>query len=185
MEARSLPLSRVEAFKIGYVRDPIPGHEQYRGMLAIPYIRQNALKTWSVVTMRFRRIGDSGGTKYRTMPGDPPRLFNTVDAVRNEDEIAITEGEMDAIAASINGIPAVGVPGAEIWKSHFTDVFLGYERVWILADGDDAGLRFANTVAGLLGNAVIVPMDSGHDVNSMVSNHGIESVLERMGKSDA
>ncbi|MFD0384475.1 hypothetical protein ACFQ2B_26225 [Streptomyces stramineus] len=26
-------------FKIGYVSDPIPGHDQYRGRLVIPYLR--------------------------------------------------------------------------------------------------------------------------------------------------
>src|SRR5690606_22396316 len=31
----------VGKFRLGYVADPLPGHEMYRGMLAIPYLRRS------------------------------------------------------------------------------------------------------------------------------------------------
>ena len=29
----------MDKFMLGYVAEPLPGHEQYQGMLAIPYLR--------------------------------------------------------------------------------------------------------------------------------------------------
>jgi DNA primase len=175
-------LEQVARFHLGFVSDPIPGHEIFRGRLAIPYLRVNPSGEVSVVSIRFRRLSEEG-SKYLTLPGDRPRLFNTADALAEEDEIAITEGELDAVAASIHGIPAVGVPGANSWKPHFTDVFLGYAKVWILADGDQPGLEFAAAVADKLDNASIIPMPTGEDVNSTIQRHGVSEVLSRMGKA--
>lgn len=31
-------LAQAAKFKLGYVAEPLPGHEMYRGMLAIPYL---------------------------------------------------------------------------------------------------------------------------------------------------
>lgn len=188
----------VGKYRLGYVEEPLPGHEQYRGMLAIPYLRRSVENEWSVASIRFRRVGEGTGSKYLTQAGDKPRLFNTVAAIDNDDFIAITEGEIDAITASICGIPAVGVPGVEAWKPAFTEIFKGYETVWILADNDEIqyrkkcpkckgdcvghnpGMEFANKMAQELPNAKIIPMDKGHDVNSMVTTYGKKSLLERV-----
>src|SRR5690554_7306712 len=44
----------VGKFRLGYVADPLPGHEMYRGVLAIPELRRAPDGVWTVVTMRFR-----------------------------------------------------------------------------------------------------------------------------------
>ena len=178
----------IARFRLGFVAEPEVGHEYYRDRLAIPYLRRSAAGDWSVVSMKFRAvpgISDSG-KKYLGLSGDSDRLFNTVDAVLSEDWIAITEGEIDALTASAYGIPAVGVSGATKWKDHWTEIFLGYEMVYVLADGDKAGQDFAEMVAGKLRGApvAIIPMDDGEDVNSMISKYGVDKVLERMGRPD-
>lgn len=161
----------------------MPGHDMYRGMLAIPYIRRATDSQWSVVSIRFRCIQDHehhGHGKYNTTPGDKPRMYNTVALTQEDDRIAITEGELDAITATACGIPAVGLPGASVWQDYFRDPFLGYETVSILADGDDPGMRFAQNIAKQLPNAIIVPMPAGQDVNSIFLNEGKKALLERV-----
>lgn len=156
-------------------------------MLAIPYLRQGADGRRSVVSMRFRCVDDTcdharhSGGKYATVAGDRPRLFNAVELTRDHSQIAICEGEMDAITATLCGVPAVGVPGVEAWRPAFARPFAGYERVLILADADDdgQGIAFAKKLADQLGNAVIVPAERGHDVSSMVAEHGPHALLER------
>lgn len=175
----------VDRMRIGYVDDPLPGHEMYRGMLAIPYLRQNQAKSdsWSVVSMRFRCIEDHthvGHGKYNTQPGDRPRLYNTRSLIQAHDNVAICEGEFDAIAALAIGIDAVGVPGATAWQPHFRDPFLGYESVYVLADGDEAGLRFGRSIAESLPNAKIIPCPPGEDVNSWIVSGGGPELLERL-----
>jgi len=178
----------VGRFRLGFVRDPLPGHESYRGMLAIPYLRQTSGGAWSVVSIRFRCFAEACEHhyhgKYNTVAGDRPRLFNTVALVTSDDEIGISEGEIDSITATVSGVPTVGVAGVDAWLPHFAQPFLGYARVWVFQDNDDdgAGQRFANGIAGLLPNALIVPAMKGEDVNSMVVKHGKVALLERVGR---
>lgn len=166
-------------FGLGYVAEPTPGHEMYKGCLAIPYMRWSQWRGWSVATIRFRRL-DGGKPKYMTLPGDQPRLYNTWALTQDTPDIAITEGEIDAITAELAGIRTVGVPGASIWKPYFRELFQGYRTVHILADGDDAGMQFAHTVASSLPNARIIPMPDGEDVNSVVTKYGKDKLLERI-----
>lgn len=166
-------------FRLGYVGDPLPGHEMYQGMLSIPYLRWSADKEWAVVSIRFRRL-DENKPKYLTLAGDRPRLFNTMALLKDTPNVAITEGELDAITATICGIPSVGVPGAQNWQPHFREPFLGYRNVYILADGDDAGMQFATQVSATLPNSKIIPMPSGEDVNSVVTTKGKDALMERI-----
>lgn len=158
----------------------------YRGMLAIPYLRWaptgKGKGEWAVVSIRFRCIRDhehQGHGKYNTVSGDRPRMYNTVSLLHAHDKVAITEGEIDAITAKACGIEAVGIPGASSWQPHFREPFLGYETVYILADGDEAGMKFADTVAKSLPNGKIIPSPSGLDVNSWVMSGGRKELLER------
>lgn len=178
LDSRGIPTGTT--FGLGYVDEPLPGHEMYRGCLAIPYLRWSQWRKWSVASIRFRRL-DGGNPKYMTMPGDKPRLYNTHALTRYSKDMAITEGEIDAVTAELAGIPTVGVPGAQMWKPYFRELFMGYRNVNILADGDEPGMEFAKQVAKTLPNARIIPMPDGEDVNSLVVTQGKEALLERIG----
>lgn len=175
----------VNRFCLGFVAEPLPGHEMFRGMLAIPYIRQAPGEKWSVVSMRFRCVTPDcehpNHGKYMSAPGDTPRIFNTMALIKSDDTIAICEGEIDAITAHACGVPAIGIAGVESWKPHFKEPFLGYEVVYILADGDEPGMKFASKVAKTLPNAKILPSRAGEDVNSEVMKFGKRALLERIG----
>ncbi|ACE79983.1 DNA primase [Mycobacterium phage Pukovnik] len=151
----------------------------YRGCLSIPYMRHSPWRGWSVASIRFRRL-DGGTPKYMTVAGDKPRLYNTPALTRYSRDMAITEGEIDAITAELCGIPTVGVPGSQMWKPYFRELFLGYRNVNILADGDEPGMEFAKQVAKTLPNARIIPMPDGEDVNSLVITQGKDALLERI-----
>ena len=166
-------------FRLGYVAEPLPGHEMYHGMLAIPYLRWSREHGWAVVSIRYRRL-DDGKPKYQTQAGDRPRLYNTLALIKQSPYVAITEGEIDAMTAQACGVPTVGVPGATSWKPYFREPFLGYRDVYILADGDEPGLQFANTVASTLPNAKVVASPPGEDVNSLVVKQGKGALLERI-----
>lgn len=176
---------KMAEFRLGYVEDPLPGHEMHRGSLAIPYLRWSREYGWAVVSIRFRCIEDHNCKvlkhgKYMTLAGDRPRLFNTFALLKQSPVIAITEGEIDAITADICGIPAVGVPGAQSWQEYFKEPFFGYRDVFVFADGDEPGMEFATTVAKTLPNAKIIPMPEGEDVNSLVINQGRKALMERI-----
>jgi hypothetical protein len=180
----------VDKFKLGYVVDGLETHhERYRGTLAIPYLRNSPEYGWAVSTIRFRCVEDHtnckehGHPKYSSLPGDRPRLFKTPALSLPSDRIGITEGELDAITAQTCGIPSVGVPGANLWRPHFALPFQGYEEVLIFADGDEAGTKFASTIAKALPNARVVQSPDGHDVSSLVHERGRQYFIERVEKA--
>jgi DNA primase len=107
-------------------------------------------------------------------------LYNTPAMLKHSPIIAVTEGEIDAITTQLCGIPAVGVAGASNWKPHFRLLFEGYRDVFVLADGDEAGMTFARGVAKELPNARIVPMPTGLDVNSLVLQQGPQALRDRI-----
>jgi DNA primase len=142
-------------------------------------MRFSPWRGWSVASIRFRSI-DESGSKYMTVAGDTPRLYNTRALTLNTDRMVLTEGEADCITAELCGLPAVGVPGVQTWKPYYRELFLGYREVLILADGDEPGVLFANTVAKALPNARVIQMPQGQDVNSLVMKEGKQSLLNRL-----
>lgn len=177
-------------FRIGYVDNPLPGHEMYRGWLAIPYLRWGPSGTWSVATMKFRCIENHDCEevhprmgKYMSQPGADTHLFNTRDIQKSDREIAICEGELDAITAHLAGIPAVAVPGVKNWKDQYYRLFKGFEVVWIFADGDSWGEGLAKKLSdGMGGKLRTISMPPGEDVNSMVLKYGKKALLKGIGR---
>jgi DNA primase len=191
--SRGFDIQRLQPYGLGFVDDPLPGHAPFNGWLAIPYMRYSpGGKGWSVIGMRFRCMADHnhkqvhGGGKYMVNPGTSTHLYNTVAVLKNESEIILTEGELDAVASeTMLDLGAVGVPGANTWNSTFARIFKGYQRVYVLEDGDPAGAAFGEAVAATLPNIRRIPMPEGMDVNEVLAHPsmGIDEVLERMGKN--
>jgi DNA primase len=178
---RGLSADSKTYFRLGFVADPLPGHEKYRGCLAIPYVTRAG-----IVSMRFRRVGDGVGPKYLSEPGEESRLYHPEGFFRHERFICLCEGELDTITAVQAGLPAVGVPGAQSWAKFFYRAFDGYDAVFILADQDDkgAGMEFADKAAGQIKSARIIPMahqGQGYDVNSLVIAHGADVLISKIG----
>lgn len=198
-------LNGAERFGLGYVADPAgPEHERFIGRLAIPYLRHAPVTGWSVVGIRFRAVDDRL-PKYTSEENVPITLYNTRVLLEDHNVMAICEGELDALSASLAGIPAVGVPGTQGWKSEFVSLFAGYDRVVILADNDkpqykdpcqrcgveqqcrghNPGIDFAKKVAADLPNAAIISWNVGEDTNSTMVQHGRNYIRERVFPPDA
>lgn len=165
----------VAKYQIGYVAEPLPGDESFRGRLAIPYLMPKG-----TASIKFRRIGEHGA-KYLYHPGQKHRLYNVRAYHEAEHVIGITEGEIDAIVATERlGIPTVGVPGSKGWSQNgsiWRPVFKDFRRVWVFADGDDAGTGFASEVAESIGDrARIVQCDPTMDVASQVAQGDIDKL---------
>lgn len=183
-------------FQIGYVEDPLPGHDWYRGWLAIPYLRfapgreDQPLGGWSVAGMKFRCLEQHTGTcsennhdKYIAHAGSGSHIFNTLDLQNTDDEIAICEGEIDAITSHLCGIPAIGVPGVQNWKPHYFRLLKGYKKLWMFADGDSYGEGLAKKISEQMGDKLsVLKMPDGEDVNSMVGKYGKAALLKGMGR---
>lgn len=151
-------------YELGFVGDPLPGDERFAGMLSIPY-----LSPGGVQALKFRNVASTGGGKYAQHHGQKARLFNTLAYFEAGTTVGISEGEMDAIAATERlGIPTLGVPGATNWNELWTPLFKDFQKVLIFADGDDPGRGFALRIAEQIGwRARIVQCPDGEDVSSL------------------
>jgi len=165
-ESRGLTRATARAFRVGYVGDPLPGDDRFRGRLAIPYLTPSG-----VVGMKFRAI-DGDDNRWMKDKGEANLIFNTRVLVHAR-KVVITEGEMDCISAVQAGLQAVGIPGASNWRKEWSRIF--YQReVTVLAQGDDPGREFAERVINGIDGGRIVYMPEGEDVNSMLQREGEE-----------
>ena len=78
------------------------------------------------------------------------------------------------------GISCIGVPGANSWKKHYTRLLADFERVFVFADGDQAGTEFARSLAREL-PVTIVQLQEGEDVNSLYVKHGAGYLKDKAG----
>lgn len=158
-------------FGFGFVREPMPGHDRYTGMMSIPYIRKTPVGV-HVVGIRFRCVEDHV-CKEQT-PRHPKylsttknRLYNTAAVFSARLCIGITEGELDAVAAETRlGLPSCGISGAQAWNPDWAPLFVGFDRVYVFEDGDDSGTEFGDKVTRGMVNAVRVRCPDGEDVES-------------------
>ncbi|MFG3582582.1 topoisomerase [Streptomyces sp. NPDC047990] len=202
MEARGLgPVAA--KFGLGYVGSALTGHERRVGMLVIPYMRPAGGEN-GVATIRFRCIADEcvkdeNGEfyaptrkedhsshkkwygKYWGLAGDVPRLYNTSALVAASPHIVLTEGEFDAQVWDMVDVPATAYQGTDAWRGHFVPPYLGYERVFVIADGDEAGIKAAEARAAEIPNAAAVSLKDGHDSNSFFHTYGRDALRGVIG----
>ena len=179
LRSRHILVDEAKRFHLGVVKDALPGHESYKGRLAIPYITPSG-----VVDIRFRSMNNNPDEpKYMGIPGAKTTMFNAQAVLTASNYICVTEGELDTVVVSTKTEhPSVGIPGANNWKSYYTKILDDFDTVIVLADGDSPGLEFGKKLSRELPNVNLVQMPEGHDVNSIVIQEGIGWLDERIRK---
>lgn len=176
LRSRGIPLEIARLAQLGVVEEPEIGHEAFQGRLSIPYITKTG-----AVDLRFRSLNPAVEPKYMGMTGADTRMYNVLDIDKAGDYIGVCEGELDTITLSACvGIPCIGVPGANSWKKHYTRLLADFERIFVFADGDQAGTEFARSLAREL-PVTIVQLPDGEDVNSAYVKFGAGYVKEKAG----
>jgi hypothetical protein len=168
---RGISLAQGRSVGLGVVRNPIPGHENLEGRLAIPY-----LTDFGPVNMTFRCIRnhvckDSGCHKYELFKGIEANLYSVQSMQNAGDWIGVAEGEIDALSLNVAGIPGVGISGATKWRPFWKNVFEDFSTVYVFQDGDQKGKDFGEKLQIEVG-AVRVELPPGEDVNSCLVKHG-------------
>ncbi|WP_353963752.1 topoisomerase [Streptomyces sp. NBC_00237] len=189
-----------ESFGLGFVASALPGHDRYRGYLSIPYLRP-AGGEQGVATVRFRCIADrcvkgpdgqylfltggkevhEGHGKYLSLPGDPPRIHNTSALIADSSFVVVVEGEFDDMSWAMAGVPAVGIPGTGSWRDYWHPPFLGYEVVYLIAEGDQAGQDCMEALASEMPNGKVIRLPDVYDSNRLLIEHGPQALTERLG----
>jgi len=176
LQSRGITEQTATMFRLGFVREPEMGHEPYVGKLAIPYLTPTG-----VIDIRFRSLNSDGGPKYMSRPGATTHIYNITALSNDSDVLAICEGELDTVVATQAGFSAVGLPGANNWKSFYNRVLADWSKVILLCDGDNAGREMAKHLSRELDNVFPVFMPEGQDVNDVYLTEGAEGLRKRAG----
>ncbi len=176
LASRGITKEVARVARLGVVEHPEIGHEAYSGRLAIPYMTKTG-----VMDIRFRSLNPAVEPKYMGMTGAVTKMYNVLDVEKATNWIGVCEGELDTITLShCVGIPCIGVPGANAWKKHYTRLLADFERVFVFADGDQAGTEFARGLTKEL-PVTIVQLPDGEDVNSAFVQFGAAYIREKAG----
>ncbi len=182
LTARGIDQEAATGSRLGYVDEPVTGHEGMRSMLSIPYITRAG-----VVGIKFRKL-NGGKPKYLGLPGQHPRLYGVESLFTTEDFVVICEGELDAIVGSrMVGVPCVGVPGTGTWLDHFSRCFAEFDRVIVVMDNDDKpdgsspGQAFGRKVAGTIPGATVIAPPPGFDMTDWYLADGADAIKKAMG----
>ena len=169
--------------RFGYVQDPFPQHSGMVGRLCIPYLDAGGFPR----ALKFRcselhSCKDAGCIKYLGEEGSEPRLYNPGALLDDDaDTLYVTEGELDCAVLHQEGLTAVAYPGTGNWRPHFTRAIgPDWQRIVVVADGDDAGRGAAKKVAKeLRGDVIECPQ--GHDISSLYAKGGRRGLVELLG----
>lgn len=176
LQSRGITEQTAVMFRLGFVREPEMGHEPYVGKLAIPYLTPTG-----VIDIRFRSLNSDSGPKYMSRPGATTHIYNINALSHDSDVLAICEGELDTVVATQAGFSAVGLPGANNWKSFYNRVLADWSKVILLCDGDNAGREMAKHLSRELDNVFPVFMPEGQDVNDVYLAEGADGLRKRAG----
>lgn len=175
LESRGLSLGFADGERLGYVEAPVPGQEQFRGRLSIPYITRAG-----VVNLKFRAIEETdSGPKYLNLSGFETNLYHVESFFSQSDFMCVAEGEIDALSLVSCGIPCIGVPGVRAWKSYYRRCFEDWPVVYVFCDGDEPGRDFGSFLASEI-KARPIHMPQGEDLNSMIVKESKEWLMAKI-----
>lgn len=136
-------------------------------MLSIPYLTIDR----EVVSIRFRTLDpEDGRPKYLQPAGSEITIYNMPALARNHKTVIITEGEFDCLTLEDLGYTAIGMPGANAWKPHYSRALDGFQRVIVAGDPDEAGQKFNETIMSSIRRATAMHMKA--DINDTANQPG-------------
>jgi DNA primase len=180
LAGRGISPEAAAAAGLGVVVDPLPGHENRLGRLAIPYLTDAGPVNMTFRCIQFHDCGSlPNHKKYLTWPKLQNNLYHAQSIESAGEWLAVAEGEIDALTLNIAGIPAVGISGVDKWQEFWPLIFNDFIRLYFFEDGDDAGKKLGDRLMHDVDSPVIrIKMEDGEDVNSWYVKHGPQALRE-------
>ncbi len=180
-KARGISNNTLTRFKISEAMEYVPQVAKERNCILFNYFRKDEL-----VNIKFR-----DGAKNFKMVKDAELIFYNLDAIENETECYITEGEIDTLSLYECGIyNAVSVPNGASkgnnrleYLDNCIEYFDKMQKIFILTDGDEPGLALRDELCRRLGKErcwlVRYPENTkdANDVLRYAGKPGIEELI--------
>jgi hypothetical protein len=114
------------------------------GGIEIPYRTTDGQTT----CVRYR-LALEGENRFRWRQGDAPILYGLWrwSEWQDTDALYLCEGETDTLTLWHAGLPALGIPGASMWKAAWWREVEGFARIVVIPDNDAAGAGLVQRLA--------------------------------------
>ena len=161
LHSRKISQESIKRFKLGL--------SQNNGIkwVTIPHFQGKILEN-----IKYRSLSPAEKT-FKRVTGCKSVLFNS-DALKDQKEIFITEGEIDGISLIQAGIENVvsGTTGAGSFDPEWIDQLKALHKIYIVYDSDEKGQKGARSLAKRLGynRCFNVDLPGGQDVNDFFNN---------------
>jgi DNA-binding transcriptional ArsR family regulator len=115
------------------------------GGIEIPYRNTDG----ETACMRYR-LALEGENRFRWRQGDAPILYGLWrwSEWQDADALYLCEGETDTLTLWHADLPALGIPGAGVWKAAWWREVEGFARIVVIPDNDAAGAGLVQRLAG-------------------------------------
>ncbi|HOR18819.1 MAG TPA: CHC2 zinc finger domain-containing protein [Brevefilum sp.] len=163
-EAKKLPLDFLQSIQVSQRKqNDVP-------QVHMPYFDKNGNKVGNR-----KRISLDGSPRFIWSKGSKPTLYGLSwidkplhDCIKNGeniDFIILVEGESDAQTLWFHDFPALGVPGATMWKSEWKEYLTG-KKVYVWQEPDDGGTQFVQSIGQDIPEILILrPTDGLKDIS--------------------
>lgn len=183
LTGRGLGVAAADRFRLGYVEPADDMPRRYWHRMAVPYLTPTG-----PVQIRYKCIVDHDhkGVSCSKMLGDAGvevTLYNASAVLDTRGPVILVEGEPDVWAiATLAGLPAVGIPGAQAWKRHpyWSRCFVGLDLI-LPVHGDAAGDSLAETISADLPEVKCVRLPDGTDSADLLARSGADDYRARLG----
>lgn len=191
LKKRGIDERTIDYWQIGFC--PI-GNKQYKklqGRITFPVYNQSG----KIVTISGRKIYDTlNGPKYDMYPFAARKtlfgLWQNRENIREINQAAITEGQLDVITAWQNGFKiATSSFGAHGSLDHLSILSRYAKKINVLYDADEAGFKGVEAIKSLstLGDLEIKfnnPFPKGEDLDSWIKKHSSEELFNLLNKNE-
>jgi len=160
-------------------------YDRFRGRVMFPVVNDSG----RTVAFGARTLDPAGEPKYLNSSESPVYqkgrilygLYHARDAIRQENSVLIVEGYMDVLQLMQAGVRnVVATCGTALTREHGAILRRYADRIVLLFDGDEAGIRAASRAgdvlleAGIEGFVALLP--GGEDPDTLVAAEGPEAL---------
>jgi len=146
-------------------------HYQSLPAVKIPYLDADGGESAVRFRLALDKAQDGADQRFRWRKGSKPLLYGLprLSLARRARWVLLVEGESDAHTAWSHGIPALGVPGASMWRDDWAAHFLGVDDIYAVREPDIGGDTFVGrlTKSPIADRVLVIDLAPRKDVSAL------------------
>ncbi len=151
-------LSEAKNLPVGWLQKVA---RQGKAGVEVPYLDESGQEV--ALRTRLNLTDSETTTRFRWRRGDHPTVYGVwgLEAQRRRGFTILVEGESDTWTLWHHGFPALGIPGASMWRPEWSRYLEGFERVYLWLEPDSGGKTFLEKIGRDLPEIMVIEAPDG------------------------